>query len=48
MIFKNIRTILTLGLACFISFSVYSEVIPKREFRGVWIHTVGNWKYRTM
>lgn len=26
----------------------FAEVIPKREFRGVWIHTVGNWKYRKM
>jgi len=45
---KNIRTLLTLALACLISLSAYAEVVPKYEFRGVWIHTVGNWKYRTM
>lgn len=48
MIIYNKRTILLFLFACSVIFSGFSEVIPKREFRGVWIHTVGNYRYRTM
>jgi len=48
MMIFNKRSIFLLVFTCLIVFSGFSEVIPKREFRGVWIHTVGNFKYRTM
>ena len=31
-----------------ISFSVFSQITPKREFRGAWIHTVGQGQYKDM
>ena len=35
-------------LFVFISFSGFSQITDKREFRGAWIHTVGQGQYRNM
>jgi uncharacterized lipoprotein YddW (UPF0748 family) len=35
-------------LAVFFPWNSLAETLPKREFRGVWIHTVGNTRYKTM
>lgn len=41
--------IFSLLLSCLLTVYVaHSEVIPKREFRGAWLHTVGNGRYKNM
>ena len=41
------RRLLVLAVLSFIAFSAFSQS-PKREFRGGWIHIVGNTKIKDM
>ena len=41
------RTILLLFVAIY-SLAVFSELVPKREFRGAWIHVIGQTQYQNM
>ncbi len=42
---KNLTTVL---LALILSIAAFGQDSPKREFRGAWIHTVGNQQFKTM
>jgi len=39
---------LLLFLACIFSFSAISQSVSKREFRGAWIHVIGQSQYKSM
>jgi len=43
-----IRFLLVALFAAYLSHSIQAEVFPKREFRGVWIPTVGNTRFQNM
>lgn len=42
------RLFISLFLILFLTSIAWSQHLPKREFRGAWIHTVGNQQFRTM
>jgi len=42
------RKILSLLFACTLSLCIFSQSSPKREFRGAWIHVIGQKQYQNM
>ncbi len=45
----NLKKLLLIILIIFTtSYSGYSQITPKREFRGVWMHVIGQGQYRSM
>ena len=42
------RKFICLIIALGITFGAQSQSLPKREFRGAWIHTVGNQQFKNM
>ena len=42
------KKIILFSILLFISCTCFSQITPKREFRGAWIHTVGQGQYKNM
>lgn len=42
------KQLLSVLLALLFSFSTFSQTAPKREFRGAWIHVIGQSRYQNM
>ncbi|MDO5443253.1 MAG: family 10 glycosylhydrolase [Bacteroidia bacterium] len=45
---SRIRKIISLLTAVLLSTSMYAQQLPKREFRGAWLHIVGNSEMKSM